>query len=683
MRACRSLILGGAVVWACALASCASGGTGANGVGGSAGQGGASLEYPLLECDPLVPEFCGYPFPSNVYSVVDPNTTTGRRVSLSRELLLDNDPAPWRHSDGFSAGSPILTFLPGMALGQFGGPDDIDQSLRADSPSLLLDVETGELVPHFAEIDMRAADADERSTMIRPVVRLRDNARYIVAFRGLRNEAGSLIAPSPVFAALRDGTSSSDPSVDSRRALYDDIFNRLSGVGWDASEVQIAWDFTTASDANNTTWLLHMRDEAFSLVERGIEYTIDSVEDDYDPEDFAFRVFGTFRAPLYLTSPDPGALLVFGDDGRPAINPDQPWMDVPFEVLIPRTATTDDPTSIIEYGHGLLNVKEEIESDAFRILMNDHNFTFAATDLIGMSDSDFPVIGVTLAGGNVSGLQTMFDRLHQGFLNYLLLMRMMKTEFANDPTFGPYIDGDSAFYYGISQGGIMGSVFLALSPDVERGALGLVGQPYSMLLFRSVDFNEFLDVIKENYTDVRDHQLIVAALQMLWDRVEPNGYAHHVTRDPLPGVNTKQVLTRVAIGDHEVPTYGGHILARTLGATHLTTGLRDVWGLDTAIATTSGSVLTEYDFAVPPAPLCNVPMSLCNDPHSLLWERVAVARQVNEFLRTGRGENFCKPGDGDEYQVTTEGVCRYPTLGECDPDETPAAAQALCTPGAF
>ena len=53
----------------------------------SGGAGGTALTYPLLDCDPMVPEFCGYPFPSNVYSTEDDTTATGRRVSFGDELL--------------------------------------------------------------------------------------------------------------------------------------------------------------------------------------------------------------------------------------------------------------------------------------------------------------------------------------------------------------------------------------------------------------------------------------------------------------------------------------------------------------------------------------------------------------------------------------------------------------------
>ena len=90
---------------------------------------------------------------------------------------------------------------------------------------------------------------------------------------------------------------------------------------------------------------------------------------------------------------------------------------------------------------------------------------------------------------------------------------------------------------------------------------------------------------------------------MLWDRVEPNGYTHHVSENLLPGTNTKEVLTRVAIGDHQVTTYAGHLMARTLKAPHLTTGLRDIWELEPVASTESGSFYTEYDFGLPGQPV--------------------------------------------------------------------------------
>lgn len=660
-----------------------SGGTG--GTGGSGGTGGTVAAYPLLDCDPLVPEFCGYPFPSNVYTVEDSKTATGRRVSFGKQFLRRNDSGPWDLSDGFSAGTPILTYLPGATDAVFGGVTNIDQSLSATSPTILIDAETGELVPHFAEIDTHAITGLDLqptmvSSMLRPVVRLRDNARYIVAFRNVTDANGAVIDASPAFAALRDGTASTEPSVEARRALYEDIFTAIEAKGWARNEIQIAWDFNTASDANNTQWLLHMRDTAFQLIEQdgGVKYTM-SVETDYNTDNIAFRIFGTFKVPLFMSSPDPGALLLLGDDGMPMVNPDTPWADIPFEVLIPNSASAETPAPIIEYGHGLFGEKEQIQSGHFLSFMNEYNYIFCATDLQGMSGPDQAPVTAALGNGKFSDAQTMWDRLHQGFLNHLVLLHMMKTSFAQDPTFGPYVKADEAFYYGISQGGIMGSVVLATSPDIDRGALGVMGQPYSFLLFRSVDFEQFLAIIHLFDKDYRLDQLLIGMAQMLWDRVEPNGYSHHITENTLPGVNPKEVLMRDAIGDHQVTTFAGQVLARTMKAPHLTTGLRDVWGLDTVTSTASGSFYTEYDFGLPGQPYCNAPMSMCNDPHEFLRRREASRIQLNEFLRNGTGTNHCLVDDApDTAPAVADGVCSFPSLGGCTAEETDA--QALCVP---
>lgn len=690
-------------VAACSSSSDGAGGEagsgGAGGEGGEAGSGGSggdAFVYPLLDCDPLVPEYCGFPFPSNVYTVEDPATATGRRVRFGEEMLRGNDSTPWDYSDGFSAGTPIMTQLPGATGKELGGSQNIEQSLSPASPTMLLDAETGELVAHFAEIDAQARTADERATMIRPAVRLRDDARYIVAFRDLTNEADEVIEASPEFAALRDGTPSDDESIEARRELYEDIFTKIEEQGWSRGEVQIAWDFNTASDENNTRWLLHMRDTAFQLIEDdgGFKYTIESIESDtdegaIDPTNIAFRVFGTFKVPLFMSSEEPGSLLLLDEDEMPIVNSETPWTDVPFEVLIPQSAKAS-PAPIIEYGHGLFGEKEQIQSGHFRSFMNEYNYIFVGTDLQGMSDPDVDAVIAALGSGKFSAVQTMWDRLHQGFLNHLVLLRMMKTTFSQDETLGQYVKGDEAYYHGISQGGIMGSVILAATDDVDRGALGVMGMPYSLLVFRSVDFDQFLTLIRLFYPDRRTNQLLLGMGQMPWDRVEPMGWAHHVTENTVGGANPKEVLMRAAIADHQVTTLGAHILARTMKAPLLDSGLQDagirydIWGLDKVESTESGSFYIELDFGLPGEPDCNVPTPLCNDPHERPRRLESSRVQLDEFLQNGTGTNHCEaietqpsPPDGPNQPIA-DGVCSYPGWSGCD-GETEEDTQALCT----
>jgi len=684
------ILLSALLISACSSSSNGAGGSA--GAGGDGGAGGAALSYPHLDCDPLVPEFCGFPFPSNVYTIEDDTSVTGRRVRFGETLLRGNDSEPWDYSDGFSAGTPIMTQINGATGEELGGPENIEQSLSASSPTILLDAETGELIAHFAEIDAQARTAEERGTMIRPAVRLRDDARYIVAFRNLTNEADAVIEASPEFAALRDNTASEDESIEARRELYEDIFEKLEDKGWDRSEVQMAWDFNTASDENNTRWLLHMRDTAFDLIEQdGFKYTIESIESDtdqgaIDPTNIAFRIFGTFRVPLFMTTEEPGSLLILDDDDMPMVNAETPWTDVPFEVLIPQSAKTT-PAPIIEYGHGLFGEKEQIQSSHFRSFMNEYNYIFVGTDLQGMSGSDVDAVIAALGSGKFSAVQTMWDRLHQGFLNHLVLLRMMKTAFSQDPMVGQYVKGDEAYYHGISQGGIMGSVILAATNDVDRGALGVMGMPYSLLVFRSVDFDQFLTLIRLFYPDRRTNQLLLGMGQMPWDRVEPMGWAHHVTKNTVGGVNEKQVLMRAAIADHQVTTLGAHILARTMNAPMIDSGLQDagirreIWGLDKIESTASGSFYIELDFGLPGEPACNVPMSLCNDPHERPRRLQSSRIQLDEFLQEGTGTNHCEMIEvqpDPPNQPIEDGVCSYPGWSGCT-DETVEDTQALCT----
>ncbi|HJK96807.1 MAG TPA: hypothetical protein RMF84_06275 [Polyangiaceae bacterium LLY-WYZ-14_1] len=627
---------------------------------------GTNEPYPLLDCDPIVPELCGFPFPSNVYTVRDQTTATGRRVAFGPGVLQGNDDGPWARSDGFSAGTPILAFIPGATGEALPSAARIETSVLDGSPTLILDVATGEPVLHFAELDVRAPNAEQRALVIRPATRLRDDSRYIVAVRNLRDEVGRVIEPSSAFRALREASEATDASVESRRALYEDIFARLADVGWAREDVQIAWDFNTASDDSNTRDLLHMRDEGLALVGDTPEYTITDVDADFRPEDFAFRILGRFRVPLYLTQPTPGGVLLRDESGLPTVNPEQPWAEYPFEVLIPRSAV-DAPAPLLQYGHGVFDDHTQVEFSALRQFVSENGYVIFGVDLLGMAAGDLDAVASALLVGDIAGLQPMWDRLLQGHLNSQVAMRMMIESFSKDPVYGQYVDATRRYYHGISQGGISGAVYMALSNDVERAALSVGGQPYSTILFRSDRFDAFLDLLEIQYPDARVRQLLVALAQMPWDRAEPNGFSHHVLAQRFESTIAKQIMSMGAAGDHALPNVATDIMSRTLGLTHLTTGLRDIVGLEATTSTTDESFYIEFGFGLPPVPDCGVAMTLCEDPHGELPSVSEAQSVMDAFFRTGEGVNPC-----------SDGVCAFPEIGACTPEEDAEAADALC-----
>lgn len=600
-------------------------------------------DWPTLECDPLVPEHCAFPFPSNVYTVPEAGTVTGRRIELSQALIpaptngVETDLEPFNARDGFSPGVALMTFLPGAVIDGMPRPDSIEASLADDAPTVLLDTETGERVPHWVDIDMTTDDASRRTFMIRPAVRLEDDRRYIVAIRGVVDGSGQPIAPSPAFAALRDRTASDEPSVEERRGLYGDIFAQLSDTGVEREDLQLAWDFSTASREDNTDWLVGMRDEALALVgDSGPAYQIDTVDMDFSP-DIALRIVGRMEVPLYLDQPGIGGVINLGDDGRPVQNG---TAEYPFEVLVPYSAM-NEPAALVQFGHGLFGGHENVEDLA--PFANSHNLVIFALDWIGMSEPDtLPTVGL-LTSGNLADFQTLPSRLLQAHLNALLAMRMMSGGFVDEPLIqfagGSAIDPSQRYYFGASLGGIMGSVYMSLTTDVERGAIGVPGQSFNLLMSRSELFDPFFDILNVGYSDPRDVQMVQSLIMLLWDRAEPTGFSKYIRSGELSMPH--EVLMQVALGDHLVTNHGSYVMARTIGLPLLTPAPSTVWGLEEVESGHVGSAMIEHDFGLPPIPLDNVPMREGDDPHGVIWSYDAGIDELEHFLRTGEVMSFC------------------------------------------
>jgi len=607
---------------------------------------------PWLEgdCDPIVPTRCGLPFPSNVYLDDDEKTATGKRVQFGKTTLPQLKagpyvaPEPWADSDGFSTGQAPFTHMPGATIIGFPTQDNLDFSLGENSATVLIDAETGERIPHFAELDVSEGSTDEtRALMLRPVVRLKDATRYIVAIRRVQDADKKVLEPSETFKALRDETPSDEYAVRRRRTLYADIFERLEKAGIERKDLQIAWDYTTASKQNNTAWLLHMRDDALAKVgEEGPEYVIDTVED--NPNAFIKkRIYGKFKVPIYTDKAEPGGTLVFGDDGMPKYTG---MADYEFVVHLPNSVTGDTPGALLQNGHGLLGSKNEGRNGYLAELSDKKKFVSFSIDLIGMAEDDENTVTLAIAG-DIGKFKGLVGRQHQGILNSLLAMRMMKGRFGKDPLMQDngksMIDSTKCYYRGDSQGGIFGTTYMALTTDVTRGLLGEPGMPYNLLLNRSVDFTPFFVLLKSFYKDAIDLQLVLGLVQMHWDRTEPNGYAPYITENLFPNTPAHEVLLHVAIGDHQVTPLGAHLIARSVKAKNLSPVNRPIWGLTEDAGPFTGSGIVEYDFNLPMAPTTNTPPTGPSeeDPHDKVRVLNASYDQTDLFLREGTIAPFC------------------------------------------
>jgi hypothetical protein len=584
-------------------------------------------------CDFLIEERCVLPYPSSFFLRPDPSTPTGVRVHYGPQSLPHNvggvhvDPTDWNTLDGFSPGPMILALFPDTGSPAAVGPGsdvafhtNFARSLEADHPIVLLNATTGERIVHFAELDANTTDVTRRAVIVRPAQRLDDATRYIVAFRGLVDTLGNPIRPRLAFRAIRDGGSEATiaaacgracaAAIAARQPVFADVFQRLQANGVDPASLILAWDFTTASTPALTGWIRAVRDQAFALGTPS--FSVTSVDDGPGGTgrnaNIFRRVQGTFQAPLFMTADAPGSRLNLVD-GVPTQNG---YATVPFVVDIPRVTVnvggTPQPARPTLWGHGLLGSRTQVTS--LSLLAQTYNFVVGGVDMQGMSSADVPTV-VSLIQ-DLSLFHFIPERLHQGFLHHLLLGRLLAdglNGFNSDPAFQfagvPLIDTTEVYYSGGSQGGIFGVAIMSIAEDFKRGFVAVPGANYSTLLHRSIDFNPYLALQRAAYPDRLDEEILIALVQQLWDRAEPQGYMNHLVAGDLsdPPVPHK-ILVHMATYDSEVSNLATEIMVRSLGIPQVTPVHRSFFAIAEADAPFDGSAFVEVN---PQRKRCNVP----------------------------------------------------------------------------
>lgn len=626
---------------------------------------GASVEGP---CVPTDASACMLPFPNDYYTVPDRATPTGRRVDIPAGAFpaatghAPFDPGPWEANDGFSPGSTLLTHVPGIDLARsaMATLSDIGASLEADSPVVLLDTDTGQRWPTWAELDVQDHDPATRLLMVHPAQDLTEGDHFVVALRDLRNGDGSAIPPSPAFAAVLHHAPGLSPY---QRHLAAEV-GVLARAGVPGRGLYLVWDFTVDSRRNLTAPALAMRDRGFAALGPHVPaYTVTRVVDDPpDKPSLAREVGGTFEVPDFLSAPGgpDGSVLHLGAGGLPSPLPGATYT-ASFDCEIPKVATAAHPARVGLYGHGLFGSAAEVYASGVPQFSEAHDYVFCGTDWVGLDAGSLSLAASVVT--DLSAFPSLVDHLMQSLLDAQFLGRLLADPrgFARDPAFrsgpaarpgGPVIDPRAGLvYYGNSEGGIMGGAFIALSTEVRRAVLGVPGMDYDVLLARSADFAPFLGTLNHAYPDRAVQDIGFDLVQMLWDRGEADGYAEQMTGG-LPGTPRHQVLLEEAFGDHQVANVTTETEARTIGARLAEPALRPgrsdqavpFWDLAPLHAGAPRAALFVWDSGVPAPPQADVPATAGPDPHDTTPRDDPVFwTQMDRFFRTGRVPAGCGP----------------------------------------
>ena len=624
-------------------------------------------------CNPLAYEIdCLYPYPSNVFLIEDEQTPSGHRVQLGQAAKLSErtgdifDYMDLHPADGFSHHQPIGVY--------FGEPvdtsnvtfhdEDLAATMEPTSTTLLIRADTGEPVMHWAENDLAGEEDDPRVFFLRALENLEHETRYIVALQGLMGEDGEPIEAPEGFRQLRDQSAGDDPVLGPLSERYEqDVFPVLDALGVERASLVMAWDFTIQSEEMVTRDMLTMRADLMARLEQSPPaITVDEVIMDHNDQ-IAVRLEGTLEVPLYLEEPEGFSAIHRGEDGLPEQNG---TMDVEFTLQIPYSAIPGqagfEPSRMMQYGHGFFGSREEINYGFMRSFSDEQSYITASVDWMGMSEVELTgLIGELLS--NPSGALLFLDGTHQGVMNFIALTHALKTSFTELDElkrFGELLyDPDQIYYYGISQGHILGTTFVALSPHIDRAVMNVGGAPFSFMMSRSSNFREFLALIERVLGSYLEVQKFVTLCQHSFDRIDPSTYASRLVVPDLDGApSERKILLQFGLWDHSVPTLAGMILARNSRTPVLTPSPIIPPGLEGVEGPVDGAAAVFVDYMVPDPPGIQarlptedqvVEVVHGSNVHEGVRRNPKIKEQIDTFLRPG-------------------GTITHPCEGPCDPE---------------
>lgn len=621
-------------------------------------------------CDGTPAKGCLLPFPNDVGQTKhDTSSATGRRVAFTRAELPANvkgvhvDPTEFNRSDGFSPGQPIIVYVGSLASqARFEASGIVpvtDMARYADRAQklLLLDEKTGKRQLVWGELDANAKTTATRNLIIHPGKNLTPGRRYVVVVRGLKDKQPKRLAQTWT-AAVRSA------------------FKRAKVT---RASIDLAWDFTVASNRSITGRLLAMRNDAFAqlgdtdladgkVAGRAPAFAITAVKE-YDPVEsplLARQVTGTFDVPCYMVQagcPTGGRLHYASTkpDATPTQLPGN-VLKATFTCNVPRAAFSK-PSHLAVYGHGLLGSQGEINAGNVQKMSAEHDFTFCATDMYGMAKDDVPTAIAALQ--DFSKFPSFVDRQAQGILAQLLLGRLLihPQGLVSAPAFAGLIDiAGPLSWDSNSQGAIFGGTTTALAPDWRRAVLGVATMDYGVLLQRSTDFKTYRAILDPAYPDAGQQGLLLSLGQTIWDRSDTNGWTQYATSRPAPGTPSHQILMHVAVGDHQVANVQSDTEARSIGASiarpsvapDRTTDRSASYGVRTIKTFPfNGSAVVWWDSGpqTPLPPTVNTSPQTGLDPHESPRATLAARVQKATFLLGGGVVDVCggKPCKTDDY----------------------------------
>lgn len=502
----------------------------------------------LLACAPEPLSFCGSElaydyapdvqlstFPDDHYSVVDPDTATGRRVAMTPQDTAAVVAFPENYQSWLSDLSTLDGF--GLSAGIFLGFDgelppieDLDIQLWVLGDS-----------PESWPVALSTTDGG-RTLMLHPTRALPSAAEVLVVVRNAEDAA--CIAPGPVLSDLLDPLAREVPETEHGLRLQ----NALAQVGVPLEEVGAVTLFTTQSAHDQSVAI------AQDIRSRGAELQEISCQ----PEDWGQLCQASLEAWDYRVD---GVVPPGQIQARSAYT-------LPVSMWIPQG---EGPFPVVICGHGLGGGREQcgaiqpaVANSGVAVVAIDsveHGVHPARTEPPLALLEPLMIFALQLSPPGLAGLvlrdnfrQSAWDKLH------LVLALQQPVDLDGDGV--SELDGARLGYAGVSLGAIMGPELLALAPEIQAGWLAVGGARVTQIIQDGPEFAPLIELMAPPGIQEGEVDRAFPLLQTLMDPGDPAIWAERVQRERVDDGDPPDIYLGAVLDDQIVPNSTNALIAQ-------------------------------------------------------------------------------------------------------------------------
>ena len=591
--------------------------------------------------------------------------------------------------DGFGTSGTIMFYMDGMKEAdgkgfmnntQLVGHEEIELSTTSRSMTLLLDMDTKELVPHFAEIDYY--DEERPLVIIQSSKTLTRNRRYAIALIDAADVDGSKLPVSDYLNLLLNNESDAHHNLslsEKRRGLYyrNEVIPTLSNAApWISTDrIQTMFDFHTASEngqLGNTRKIIESTldivasenwggwgDHNIRVVQM-VDYADTCNSDGHD----IGRIID-----IVVDVPD----FMHGNTRTKVLNEEDVRLGktkntAPFDVVIivPCSVVSGSVavSATVDCGHGFLGSRQEIRHQGYLTkAANQNGYILFASNWRGLCFLDFPVI-VKAFIANPNELNSVTGNIMQGYANKAAVQHFVNNalfdmEFMTFNGSPVHISKDASVrhvFYGISLGGIFGSAYTTLvsrtnSQLLDGSVLTSAGSPFSLLISRSAIFPGYEFLLSKNLHHKRHIRIFISLMQIYFDAIDGPTIGLSGSR---PNQRIKTLL-QSGLGDHVVSSLAFEHMGRDYGASAFASNPRKIHGIQ-AMDSESNVCATEMMYTQPYAqlPKRNVVHSVgTSNVHLCTRSAEPFVLQLIEFVNNGNFLDVCS-----DHECVLENPCK-------------------------